>query len=140
MTSPADMDTDAAVLERKSLEDLRSIWRARYGAPPTLRSPEILALMLGWRLQADHEGGLAADLRRALRRPISEIADKAPRPNSGTVLVREWQGIRHTVTSQADGCFLYDGQTYASLSEVARRITGTRWNGPRFFGLRGREP
>lgn len=93
--------------------------------------------MLGWRVQAEQNGGLDADLRRALRRPVSEVSRDVNKPNSGTVLVREWQGVRHSVTSLPGGSFLYEGETYASLSEVARRITGTRWNGPRFFGLRG---
>lgn len=128
---------EVAVLEGASLETLRSVWRRYYGAPPTIRSPEILALMLGWRLQAQHEGGLGADLRRALRRPLTEAKPPSARPNSGTILVREWQGARHTVTSLPGGDFLYKDETFASLSEIARRITGTRWNGPRFFGLRG---
>lgn len=124
-------------LEGLGLEDLRDRWRGRYGAPPALRSPELLALMLAWRIQADHAGGLDADLRRALRRLAGVKA--APEPTAGTRLVREWEGTPHEVIVMSEGGFLYRGDRYRSLSEIARLITGVRWNGPRFFGLR-REP
>ena len=62
-------------------------------------------------------------------------ARDAQRPVSGTQLVRDWQGTEHRVTVKADH-YLYDGRPYASLSGIARSITGTRWNGPMFFGLR----
>ena len=56
-------------------------------------------------------------------------------PRSGTILVREWQGTSHHITV-VDGGFLWNGETYRSLSGIARAITGTSWNGPRFFGMR----
>jgi hypothetical protein len=129
---PADA---AAALEGLGLDALRSEWRVRYGAPPLLRSPELLAMMLAWRIQAEAEGGLDAETRRALRRPVAK-ARAAPRPSAGTKLVREWQGVRHEVTVVGEGGFVYRGERFGSLSQVARAITGTRWNGPRFFGLR----
>jgi Protein of unknown function (DUF2924) len=58
-----------------------------------------------------------------------------PLPRTGTLLVREWRGATHHVTVVADG-FLWNGKSYRSLSSIARAITGTRWNGPRFFGMR----
>jgi Protein of unknown function (DUF2924) len=58
-----------------------------------------------------------------------------PLPRTGTILVREWQGTTHHVTVTDDG-FLWSGKTHHSLSSIARAITGTKWNGPRFFGLR----
>ncbi|MDP3173734.1 MAG: DUF2924 domain-containing protein [Phenylobacterium sp.] len=121
--------------EGLSLEELRDRWRSRYGAAPALRSPELLALVLAWRIQADDQGGLDVDLRRALRRPAG--VRTAPAPTAGTRLVREWDGIAHEVIVTSEGEFLYQGDHYRSLSEVARHITGVRWNGPRFFGLRG---
>ena len=128
------MTEDDIQLEGLGLEDLRYRWRARYGAPPRLRSPELLALMLAWRIQADRDGGLDADLRRALRRSAGVKA--AAEPTAGTRLVREWQGTPHEVIVMNEGEFLYQGDRYRSLSEIARAITGVRWNGPRFFGLR----
>ena len=126
--------TDPDALEGLTLEDLRARWRERYGAPPALRSAEILGLMLAWRIQAEREGGLDTDLRRALRRPLVATAVDQPRP--GARLTREWEGIPREVVVMEDGGFLYLGQRYNSLSQIARVITGSRWNGPRFFGLR----
>jgi hypothetical protein len=126
--------TDAADLAGLGLEDLRTAWRARYGAPPALRSPELLALILAWRIQVEEAGGLDRDAKLALRRPPA--ARRGPEPTPGMRLVREWQGVPHEVVVQSDGSFLYRGDRHDSLSEVARRITGARWNGPRFFGLR----
>ena len=125
---------DPDALEGLSLEDLRTCWRARYGAPPALRSAELLALMLAWRIQAGREGGLEADLRRVLRRPAR--VRTPPEPCAGARLVREWQGAPHEVIMMGEGGFLYQGDRYRSLSQIARVITGVRWNGPRFFGLR----
>jgi hypothetical protein len=126
--------TQAADLQGLGLEDLRTIWRGRYGAPPKLRSPDLLALILAWRIQAEREGGLDSAFRRTLRRPPAPRSALEAVP--GARLVREWQGVEHEVVVLDDGRFAHRGETYASLSEVARQITGARWNGPRFFGLR----
>ena len=116
------------------LEALRAEWRRLYGPPPEVRSVELLSLMLAWRQQAAQEGGLDAATRRLLRRPLASGAARIAL--TGSRLIREWQGERHEVTVQGRDGYLYRGETFRSLSEVARRITGTRWNGPRFFGLR----
>jgi hypothetical protein len=120
-------------LERLGLEELRSVWRARYGPPPPIRSAELLRLSLAWREQAALEGGLSAETRRELkafgRKVPSEVLPVGAR------VAREWLGERHEVEVTRDG-YVWRGQTFASLSAVARHITGTRWNGPRFFGLR----
>lgn len=126
-----------ARLDGLGLEDLRTIWRERYGAPPALRSPELLGLMLAWRIQSEAEQGLDRDARLALRRPAAKRS--GPEPVRGARLVREWQGRPHEVVVMSCGGFLYRGERFASLSEVARKITGVRWNGPRFFGLRKEE-
>ena len=140
MIAKDDPAATVAGLENKGLEDLRAVWRGRYGAPPALRSPELLAHMLAWRIQAEKEGGLDADTRRALRRPVPLRSANTPTPSPGTRLVREWQGIPHEVAVLVEGGFLYCGERYRSLSQVARAITGSRWNGPRFFGLREGPP
>lgn len=93
--------------------------------------------MLAWRIQAAREGGLGADLRRSIRRPAA--APVATILTPGTRLTREWQGVRHEVVVEPDGRFRHDGQLHRSLSQVARKITSSRWNGPRFFGLRAGE-
>ncbi len=130
MAAPANLDG-------LGLEALRAIWRERYGAPPVLRSPELLSLMLAWRMQIEVEGGLDRDARLALRRPLGARSGLEPVP--GARLVREWQGAPYEVVVLPDGGFLHRGDRYGSLSEIARKITGVRWNGPRFFGLRSQK-
>jgi hypothetical protein len=90
--------------------------------------------MLAWRIQVAAFGGLDVETRRRLRR-ASAPTPLSPAPTPGTRIAREWKGVAHEVEVVADG-FLYDGHRFTSLSEVARAITGARWNGPRFFGLR----
>lgn len=137
MTINTCTDVDCATLGELGLEPLRAIWRERFGPPPALRSPEILSLMLAWRIQAAREGGLDGELRRTIRRPASAPVATALTP--GTRLTREWQGVRHEVVVEPDGRFRHQDQLHRSLSQVARKITGSRWNGPRFFGLRAAE-
>jgi len=123
-----------ATLADQSLEDLRALWRAHVGPPPKLRSRELLALMLAWRLQSDLDGGIDEPLRKNLAK--SPCAPGLTVLSPGTVLTRDWQGRGHAVTVTVEGTFQYEDKSYDSLSKVARAITGTRWNGPRFFGLR----
>jgi hypothetical protein len=137
MTAEEALGTAPAALENMDLQTLRFIWRTRYGSAPTMRSPEILRLMLAWRIQAGAHGGVSVESRRAMRRRAGVPAGVALGP--GSLLVREWKGQRHQVVAEGEGCFLYDGERYRSLSHVARRITGSRWNGPRFFGLRRKD-
>ena len=126
---------EVRALTRLDLEGLRGEWRRLIGPPPALRSPELLRRMLGWKIQAAAFGGLDTETRRRLRRRASTRSPTAA-PAPGTRLTREWKGVAHEVEVIADG-YLHRGQRFRSLSEVARAITGARWNGPRFFGLRG---
>jgi hypothetical protein len=106
---------------------------------------DILTLGIAYARQERRYGGLsklvAKELDRLLARALGDgSTDKpllAPRPlpRAGTILVREWQGTTHHVTVTDDG-FLWNGKPHRSLSGIARAITGTTWNGPRFFGLR----
>lgn len=141
--SRTDLEADLLAVAAARLGELRDIWRARLGTePPALRSREIFRRMLAYRLQEAALGGLSAASRRKLdqieQRRQSPTA-KAPPPifrlTSGTILTREWKGVRHQVKVAGDG-FEHEGQLYKSLSEVARTITASRWNGPLFFGLR----
>lgn len=120
-------------LEAMNLLDLRAEWkRRRLGPPPRLRSPEVLRRLLAWRMQVEAWGGLDEVTRRKLRET------KAPRGvdlSPGAEVTREWEGVVHKV-QVVEGGFLHDGARHASLSAVARTITGVNWNGPRFFGLR----
>ena len=115
-----------------SLRELRTEWERRYGAAPRHRSADLLRRVLAWRIQADAHGALDAPTQRLLGHDHSEARVV---PIAGMRLAREWAGRRHEVVVAERG-ILYEGQTFRSLSEVARHITGKRWNGPRFFGLR----
>jgi Protein of unknown function (DUF2924) len=115
----------------------------RRQAPVFSASRELLVNAIAWHLQARQFGGLAPSVHRKLERLAAAITRGDPvRPLSatdrlrpGTTLERTWRGETHIVTVVANG-FTYRGQRYRSLSQIARRITGTRWNGPAFFGLR----
>ena len=123
----------------------------RSGGGCRLISPRhLLFRILAYRLQADRLGDLDADSRRLLDRIGSESLDRIDRLvadlnrsrtelRPGTLLTREWDGQLQLVMVLADG-FSWNGNTYRSLSKVAFAITGARWNGPRFFGLRDRPP
>ncbi|GJD42074.1 DUF2924 domain-containing protein [Methylobacterium bullatum] len=141
------------------LGDLRIRWRQHLRtAPPPHLSRTLMVRLLAYRIQAKALGDLDRDSARLLDRIAKErlrraAAERAAKPKAppivppipspglrpGTLLVREFGGEVHTVTVVTGG-FAWKEATYASLSEVARAITGTRWNGPRFFGLRDKVP
>jgi hypothetical protein len=130
-----------AALPQTSTHDLRALWTELYDKPAPAFSRAYLVSRLAYRLQELHFGGV----KPATRARLDALADgldpkqarkRAPaRLLAGTRLCREWQGTEHTVTVLPDG-FDYQGRRYQSLSAIARTITGTRWNGPLFFGLR----
>ena len=126
-----------------SRSELQSLWCESYGSdPPEKISDLLMRQAIAHRLQVKHLGGLNFSTRRALKRLLEESGAtrlKSPsecrRVTNGTVLVRVWHGATHQVTVTEQGV-LYRGKPFRSLSEVAREITGTRWSGPLFFGLR----
>lgn len=120
-----------AAIALMPLAALRLEWARRYGPPPRHRSAELLRRVLAWRVQADVHGGLDA----AVQRRLAQGTALAPAPPAGMRLAREWAGRVHEVVVIESGV-VYEGKTWRSLSEIARHITGIRWNGPRFFGLR----
>jgi hypothetical protein len=141
-----DQETqDAAAIEARighiralGIEAPRKRWRLISGAtPPKGPTKVLIARMIAYRIQRDAFGGLDRETDRLLERLAR--GGKPPglsrRLKAGTVLVREYQGERHTVTVVPGG-FLWQEGVYPSLSVIARAITGTAWNGPRFFGLR----
>lgn len=133
--SPDERITEEVrTLASLDLDGLRGEWRRRYGAPPKLKSPQLLARILAWRIQAEHFGGLEPAVRRVLTSGRLIGARKTV-IQPGVRLVREWQGRRVEVEI-TEGGVVHEGHTYRSLSDAARAITGVRWNGPRFFGLR----
>lgn len=129
-----ELEDEIRVLEELGLEALRTVWSRRFGAPPQLRSVELLRHLLAWRLQADALGGLDRTTRRKLERS-GPVEAEGQHLGLGARLRRDWQGRCIEVVVEAAG-FRWEGHVYPSLSAVARAATGTRWNGPRFFGLR----
>lgn len=126
------IEQEVAHLDGLGLADLRKFWSDRFGPPPALRSVDLLRRLLAWHIQADFHGGLDG----ALRRRLGQKGNATPANlHAGTRIVKEWQGRRYEVLVDHQGP-LFEGRRYRSLSEIARAITGTRWNGPRFFGLR----
>jgi Protein of unknown function (DUF2924) len=124
-------------------EELDQTWRDLFGSGrPSRVCGDLLIKALGYRLQEKAIGGLKLSTRRLLEHwgrngsgggPLAEQA--RTRLKTGTVLVREWHGVTHRVTVLDDG-FDFHGERFRSLSEIARKITGVRWSGPLFFGLR----
>jgi hypothetical protein len=125
-------------IDTMQLDALRALWAQHFGTPPALRSVELMRLVLGWRLQARTWGGIDGAMRRKLKRRTT-IDASSIELDTGTTLTREWQGQTYTIEVIEDG-FRWEGETYPSLSAVASAITGTRWNGPKFFGLRKAQP
>ena len=123
-----------AEIEVLDLQDLRTFWRERFGLPPPLRSEPIMRQLLAWRVQTQVLGGLDADTRRALGR-TGPVQPEGKQLGVGARLTRIWKGREVTVVVEEKG-FRWNGRLFPSLSAAASAIAGSRWNGPRFFGLR----
>ena len=142
-----------AQLRDLDLKGLRVRWRNAFGKPaPEHLTRYLLFRVIAYRLQANRFGDLDAETLKVLKQaarqegPPSAVSKNLARldqrrfaPPPGTVLVREWDRKSHRVMVMPDG-FAWNGETFDSLSEIAFAITGTKWNGPRFFGLRDRRP
>lgn len=124
-----------ADMAQADLPTLRAHWQARWGAPPPLRSVDLLRLSIAWRLQAEAFGGLDRAARRQIAR-TGRLQPEGQELGLGARLRREWQGQMVEVVVTPEG-FRWQNRTFPSLSAAATAIAGTRWNGPRFFGLRG---
>ena len=146
-SSPSDAKPDELYGELASVpalgpERLKERWRILYGTePPPRISEDLLRRAIAYRLQERAFGGLKPSTRRLLQRitedarPRSSSTTATRKLSAGAVLIREWQGTSHQVTVLEDGV-LFRGKRHRSLSEVARKITGNRWSGPLFFGLK----
>jgi hypothetical protein len=154
-TAASKLSEEVAALHTLALDELRARWRKLFRAPAPAHLPRYLLLrILAYRIQANALGDLDRETVRFLdavaqdwlkRRAAGKTNAKRPPPippvpdqrslKPGTILAREHEGELHRVMVLDEG-FAWNGATYRSLSEVARAITGTNWNGPRFFGLR----
>jgi len=137
------LEDELTALPTLSAQELRSKWQAlRCGEPIAPASRDLLLREIAYKMQERAHGGLAPAVKRRLRVLAAELEANgagvlvpAPLLKPGTRLLREWGGKTHAIIVQEDG-FEYDAEQYESLTEIARRITGAHWSGPRFFGLR----
>jgi hypothetical protein len=129
------VEADVAGLETLASWDLQARWVTLVGTPAPRVSPKMLRLALAWEIQARAYGGLSRGVTATLDQLArGETSTRAPA--AGMRLVREWGGKVHVVLIGEDQVIRWDGREWKSLSEVARAITGTRWSGPAFFGLK----
>lgn len=136
------LSSDLGAITTMTYAELHLAWRRYYRTVPAKKmSRDILELGIAWKIQESKFGGLSAAVKRQiadLARTMEAKSDLAkPRvvtPKPGARLLRAWNGATHEVLAVEDG-FLWAGKTWRSLSVIAREITGTRWSGPRFFGL-----
>jgi hypothetical protein len=144
MPQRSNVDEGIDQLERLSRAELRTLWAQEFAErPPASLGRDILALAIAYARQERRYGALAKPIARELDRLLARVLRDGgtpqpvtmPLPRAGTILVREWRGVTHHVTVMKDG-FLWNGIVHQSLSAIARAITGTKWNGPRFFGMR----
>ena len=136
------LSSELAAIVTMTYAELHLAWRRHYRAiPPKKMSRDILELGIAWKIQENKLGGLGAAVKRQIAELARTMAAKSdlakPRTVSlkpGSRLLRAWEGVTHEVLVVEDG-FLWAGRTWRSLSAIAREITGTRWSGPRFFGI-----
>jgi hypothetical protein len=142
-TDPNDLPRSLAELSSLNSEQLKARWKALYGgdSPARFRRP-LMIQALAYRLQEKALGGLKPATQRLLQRIAGDARERRPitvepkhRVKPGTVLIREWHGVKHQVTVLKDG-FMFKDMRFQSLSKIAFEITGTHWSGPLFFGLR----
>ena len=140
LTNAAGLAETLAGLPQLDIAALREQWRQLYCTePPPFFRRNLLIYAVAYKLQERVYGGLKPSTRRLLKRVAEEVAagktiTQSRKLKPGTRLLREWQGATHEVIVGEAG-FIFRGERYRSLSEVARLITGSRWSGPRFFGL-----
>lgn len=142
-SSISALTRDIASLTDASSADLKQRWRTLYATdPPPRMSRDMLIRAVAYRIQEVALGGLKPSTRRLLAKVAADASARrpvqvAPQPDlkPGTVLLREWNGTQHQVIVRNNG-ITFRGKQYKSLSQVAHRITGTKWSGPRFFGLK----
>lgn len=139
--TPQALDALLIRIETCPRNELPMLW-AEHTTGPCPKPPQFCRYLLAWRLQAAMYGGLSAQTKRRIQELAKAYAKDfnyrppgVPALKPGTEFVRHWDGTPHRVRVLDSG-FDYQGETFQSLSEIARKITGTRWSGPKFFGLK----
>lgn len=136
------VESEIERLQGQGIIALRDYWARRFRRPaPPIQSADLLHRLIAWQLQVEAYGDLDTTTKQMIARLMRAKNGNGALPRSalnplktGSVLVREWRGVEHRVLVLDDG-FEHRGKRYKSLTQIARTITGTRWSGPRFFGL-----
>jgi hypothetical protein len=138
-SAPAEsLDAELARIGEMNMEQLRGCWRETFTSDsPAAFSKDLMARAICHLLQKEAFGGLSASTARLLRSLVKPGVEPPRQVKAGSVIVREHQGVVYEVLVVPGG-FCWQGKTYDSLSTIAKTITGTSWNGPRFFGLRSK--
>jgi hypothetical protein len=129
------LEAQLDAIEAMTTVDLKAEWQRIHKSPPPAISRGLLALALGYQLQCIAMGKMSVSTRDVLRKSENLGGRSAPVP-SGARLMRSWNGQTYVVETGENGTIRWNNREWRSLSEVARAITGTRWSGPAFFGLR----
>lgn len=140
---PPSVLAQIAGLPTLTIAELKTLWRTLFGSDAPVYNRQFLERRLAYRLQERAFRQVDTSLLERQQRRIAALMDtssqkkrtseRAPAP--GTVLVRDYQGVEYRVVATVEGDYEFNGRRYASLSKIARDITGTRWSGPRFFGI-----
>ncbi len=142
--TPPSVVAQVASLPTLPMPEIKALWQQLFGSAPTTHNRQFLERRLAYRLQEDAFRKVDPGLLERNRRRIDTLVetgknqrrDRDYRPVAGTVLTREYRDVVYRVIATADGAYDFQGRTYPSLSMIAREITGTRWSGPLFFGLK----
>lgn len=143
-TTPPSVAAQIARLPELPMPEIKALWLRLFGGDTPTHNRQFLERRIAYRLQEMEFRKVDAGLLERNKRRIASLIetgkvkkrDRDYRPAAGTVLTREYQGVEHRVIVTQDGQYDFQGRMYPSLSMIAREITGTRWSGPLFFGLK----
>ena len=143
-TAPASVASQIARLPELPMPEIKALWQRLFGDDTPTHNRQFLERRIAYRLQEVEFRKVDTNLLERNKRRIASLVetgkvkkrDRDYRPAAGTVLTREYQGVEHRVIVTQDGQYDFQGRMYPSLSMIAREITGTRWSGPLFFGLK----
>jgi len=146
LATPLSVASQISQLPELAMADIKSLWLRLFHAPNPTHNRQFLERRIAYKLQEIEfrkvDPGLLDRNKRRIENLIEtgkvKTRDPDYRPVAGTMLTREYQGKEYRVIASADGNYNFDGRTFQSLSQIAREITGTRWSGPVFFGLKAR--
>lgn len=145
-TTPLSVASQISQLPELAMADIKSLWQRLFHAANPTHNRQFLERRIAYKLQEIEFRKVDPALLDRNKRRIENLMDTGKvktrdpdyRPVAGTMLTREYQGKEYRVIASADGNYNFDGRTFQSLSQIAREITGTRWSGPVFFGLKAR--